>query len=167
MEGAMASPTEPPSYPRLEPILDAVASWVSRYRYAVGLRKELQQCGADEVARTARDLGISPRELVRLANRGPAAADLLPKLLRALGVDPATLARQDPLAMRDLQRLCITCGEKRRCEHELAAGTAARHYRSFCPNAFTLDALFKAKGEQAGAEPAEPRKWPTQTVQER
>ena len=158
MESAMASPTEPRSYPRLEPILDAIASWVKRYRYAVGLRKELQQCGADEVARTARDLGISSRELVRIANRGPAAADLLPKLLRALGVDPAVLARQDHLAMRDLQRLCITCGAKRRCEHELAAGTAAQHYGSFCPNAYTLDVLFKANSEQGAAKAVEPTK---------
>jgi transcriptional regulator with XRE-family HTH domain len=146
MEDAMVSPTEP--YPRVESILDAIADWVKRYRYASGLRAELRHCGTDEVARVARELGISPGELVDLASRGSAAADLLPKLLRALGVDPAVLARQDPLAMRDLQRLCITCGEKRRCEHELAAGTAAQHYRSYCPNAFTLDALFKAEGEQ-------------------
>jgi hypothetical protein len=30
--------------------------------------------------------------------------------------------------MRDLQRLCIVCGQKRRCQHELARGTAAEHF---------------------------------------
>jgi hypothetical protein len=151
MEGAMHNPTESPSYPGVEMVLEAIANWVKRYRYAVGLREELRHCGADEIARTAHDLGISPGELVSLARKGPDAADLLPKLLRALGVDPNALAQQDPLTMRDLQRLCITCSAKRRCEHELAAGTAANNYRDFCPNSFTLDALFGATGKEQRA----------------
>ena len=133
------------AYPTLEPVLGAIANWVKKYRDAVGLRDELAHCGSDEVARTARDLGISPRELVRLAGKGPHAADLLLKLLSALGVDPKALAFEDPATMRDLQRLCITCGHKNQCEHELAAGTAAENYKSFCPNAYTLDALRQTK----------------------
>jgi hypothetical protein len=145
MEGAMTSRThETPAYPTLEPILDVIANWVKKYRYAVGLRNELARCGPDEIARAARDLGVSPGELGRLASKGPHAADQLPKLLRALGVDPKKLSSGDPAMMRDLQRLCITCGQKGRCEHELAAGTAARNFRDFCPNAISLDALFKA-----------------------
>jgi hypothetical protein len=41
-----------------------------------------------------------------------------------------------------LQRICITCGHKAQCSHELAAGTAAKHYRDFCPNAMSIDELF-------------------------
>jgi len=44
-----------------------------------------------------------------------------------------------------LQRLCVVCSQKGRCEHELAKGTAAEHFHEFCPNAFTLDALFNQK----------------------
>jgi hypothetical protein len=141
----MASPTEIPNYPRVEAFLDVVADWIKRYRYAIGLREELQHCGAGEVARAAHDLGLSSDELVELARKGPGAADQLPKLLRALGVNASALARQDPSTMRDLQRLCITCGAKRRCEHELEAGTAAKNFRGYCPNAYTLDTLFVAK----------------------
>jgi hypothetical protein len=145
MEGAMTSRIdEKPSYPLVEPILDAIANWVKKYRYAVGLRNEFAHCGREEVVRTAREVGVSPQELVRLARKGPHAADQLPKLLLALGVDPKKLASNDPAMVRDLQRLCITCGHKRRCEHELAAGTAAKNYRNFCPNAFSLDAMFNA-----------------------
>jgi transcriptional regulator with XRE-family HTH domain len=126
-------------------VLGAIANWVKKYRYASGLRDELARCGSDEVARAAHDLGVSPRELVHLASKGPHAADLLQKLLNALGVDPKALAFEDPATMRDLQRLCITCGHKNQCEHELAAGTAAQNYKSFCPNAYTLDVLCKAK----------------------
>jgi hypothetical protein len=142
MEVAMTSPAEEQStYPLVEPILDAIANWVRKYRYAAGLRNELAQCGRDEVARAARDLGVSPGELVALASKGPHAADQLPKMLLALGVDPKKLASSDPPMMRDLQRLCIACAHKKRCEHELAAGTAGQNYRSFCPNAVSLDAL--------------------------
>jgi hypothetical protein len=155
MEGAMTSASDEQStYPTLEPILDAIANWVKKYRYAVGLRDELARCGPEEVARAAHDLGVSPRERVRLASKGPHAADELPKLLLALGVDPKKLASDDPALMRDLQRLCITCGHKKRCEHELGAGTAAQNYRSYCPNAVSLEALFTARRshEAAGLE---------------
>lgn len=134
-----------PAYPILEQVLDAIANWIKKYRYAAGLRDELVHCGPEEVARVANDLGVSPGELARLARAGPHAADELPRLLRALGADPEKLASIDPMLARDLQRVCITCSGKSRCEHELAAGTAAQNYRRFCPNAISLDALFNAR----------------------
>ena len=134
-----------PIYETLEPVLDAIASWVKKYRYAAGLRGELARCGPDEVALTARELGLSADELWRIARKGPDAADLLQKMLLALGVNPKTLASQDPMIMRDLQRLCITCAQKKRCRHELAGGTAGKNFREFCPNAYTLKALFEGK----------------------
>jgi transcriptional regulator with XRE-family HTH domain len=142
----MASTTgENSVYPTLESILNAIANWVKKYRYAAGLRDELARCGPEEVANTARELGISSGELSRLARKGPHAAVLLQKMLLALGADPKVLAAQDPIVMRDLQRLCIMCDHKKQCRHQLAAGTAAQNYHDFCPNAFTLDALFNTK----------------------
>jgi transcriptional regulator with XRE-family HTH domain len=135
----------PHEHRTVEPILDAIANWVRRYRQAVGLRGALANCGAEEVARIARDIGVSPDELIFIANKGPHAADELPKLLRALGVDPQKLASDDPVIMRSLQRICISCGHKNQCQHDLAAGTAASHHRDYCPNAMSLDALFHSK----------------------
>jgi hypothetical protein len=86
---------------------------------------------------------MSVNELRGLATKGPGAADVLQKMLLALSVDPKALAEADPAVMRDLQRICILCSQKGRCQHELAEGTAAEHFREFCPNAYTLDALFK------------------------
>ena len=134
---------QPRTNPTLEMILNAIANWIKKYRYAAGLHQELAGCGADEVARIARDLGIDTAELFKLSDNGPGAADLLQRMLRALGADPNTLALIDPLVMRDLQRLCISCSHKKRCEHDLAAGTAAQNYREYCPNAVSLDALFE------------------------
>ena len=101
--------------------------------------------GAEEVALIARDIGVSPEELRFAASKGPHAADELPKLLRALGVDPQKLASDDPAIMRSLERICISCGHKNQCQHDLAAGTAASHYRDYCPNAMSLDELFHSK----------------------
>jgi len=127
------------------PILDAIANWVKKYRQAVGLRGELANCGAEEVALIARDIGVSPEELRFAASKGPHAADELPKLLPALRVDPQKLASDDPAIMRSLERFCISCGHKNQCQHDLAAGTAVSHYRDYCPNAMSLDELFHSK----------------------
>ncbi len=140
-----SQPTNNASYSGLETILNNIAQWVRKYRYALGIRDELMNCGPEEVANIARDLGVSASELANLASKGPEAANSLQKLLVALGVDPKRLASDDPIIMRDLQRLCISCGHKGQCEHDLAAGTAAEHYRDYCPNAYTLDDLFTTK----------------------
>ncbi len=128
-----------------EPIFHAIADWVKRYRQAIGLRRELADCGPEEVAAIARDIGVSPQELEYFASKGPHAADELPKLLRALGVDPQKLTAGGRTTLRELQRICITCAHKNRCQHELAAGTAASHYHEYCPNAMSIDELFRSR----------------------
>jgi hypothetical protein len=125
-------------------VFDAIAEWIKTYRAAIGQRNELANCTPEVVASIARDVGVTPSELSFFTAKGPHAADELPRLLRALGVDPDKLASVDRSRMRDLQRICITCGHKGQCQHELAAGTAARHYREYCPNAISLDALFSS-----------------------
>jgi hypothetical protein len=147
MERAMPNPdSQQPSYPLVEVVLNSIADWVNKYRNTLGLANDLGQCGPDEVMRIARELGVSPCQLRELASKGPGAADQLQKMLVALHVDPKALADTDPLIMRDLQRVCISCSDKKRCEHQLADGTAAAHFREFCPNAVTLDALFNRQG---------------------
>jgi hypothetical protein len=133
------------SYPVVQMVLNSIADWVSRYREALGGAGDLGRCSPDEVSQIAKDLGVSAYELRSMVNKGPHAADLVQKMLVALKVDPKALAEHDPLVMRDLQRLCISCGDKNRCSNELAHGTAAEHFHEFCPNAMTLDALFAEK----------------------
>lgn len=126
---------------RAQTVFNSIANWVGRYRQNFGLNNQFGQCTADEVMRVAKDLKLTPTELKELASKGPNAADLLLKMLAALNVDRKALENSDPNVMQDLQRLCTTCGAKKRCEHELADGTAVDHFQEFCPNAFTLDAL--------------------------
>ena len=131
-----------PSYPVVEVVLNSIADWVTRYRDAVGHTNEFGQCSPDEVRQIAKDLGVPASELRQMASKGPHAADQLQKMLVALHVDPKALEKTNPVVMRDLQRLCINCSDKKRCQSELAKGTAADHFHEFCPNSMTLDALF-------------------------
>ncbi|HTL64393.1 MAG TPA: DUF6455 family protein [Pseudolabrys sp.] len=137
----------PDDYPTVSFVMDTIAGWVNKYRTVTGARDELGQCSPEDVRQIANDLGITVGELRTLSAKNPHAADLLIKMLTALSVDPEALAKSDPATMRDLQRLCTSCGHKGRCAHELAEGTAAEHFKSFCPNAFTLDALSKSKDQ--------------------
>lgn len=127
------------SHPRVDSVLNAIAGWTSRYRRTRADRQAFSQCSPDEVAKIAHDIGVTQDELVSLAGKTPDSAQVLDRLLRALGVE--RVAHQDEAVMNDLKRLCIFCGEKQRCQHELAAGSAVEHFRQYCPNAFTLDTL--------------------------
>ena len=140
-----------PDYDSLQLILGAVAEWVRTYARRRGYRNELMNCSADDVARIAADLKVNQGELAALAEKGPNAADLLQKLLVALGINPKGLDHHDPAVMRDLQRSCIMCDEKGRCTFDVTNGAITEKFRDYCPNAFTLDALLKAKQERRRA----------------
>jgi hypothetical protein len=134
-----------PNYDSLQFILGAIAQWIRRYRQARATRHDLMNCSTTDVANMARELKITPDELATLARKGPNSADLLQKLLIALGVDPNGVEHDDPLVMRDLQRLCTTCSDKRRCELDIANEAIADKFHDYCPNTFTIDAILRAR----------------------
>jgi hypothetical protein len=143
----MTRENELPSYSLVESALKAIANWVTHYRNAIGFNNEFGMCGPDEVLRMAKDIGVTPNQLQELVRRGPDSAKLLKSMLVALHVDPKIIAEMDPLVMREMKWLCITCNNKKRCEHELAKGTATEHFHEFCPNAVSIDELLDQKGQ--------------------
>jgi hypothetical protein len=136
---------ELPRYPWVEAALTAIADWVTSYRNAIGFKNEFAMCGPEEVMRMAKDIGVTPTQLEELVRKGPDSANLLKRMLDALHVDPKIIADMDPLVMREMKWLCLTCNNKKRCEHELAKGTATEHFRKFCPNAVSIDELLDQK----------------------
>ena len=80
-------PTAHPDYESLKSVWNSIAQWVMNYRHARGIYNDLANCGPDEMERIARDLRIHRSELVTMAKKGPHAADLVKKLLVALGID--------------------------------------------------------------------------------
>jgi Family of unknown function (DUF6455) len=132
-----ARPAAPVNYPVVESLIDLFARWLQH-------RREIADrcaCDATEYALIARDMGLSPSELDQLVRRGPHAADELPKMMAALGLDAKAIARAQPLVVRDLQRVCALCEQKKQCDRDLGAGTAAQHYKEYCLNASTFASL--------------------------
>lgn len=128
-------------YPAIENLIGPFADWLKHRR---DLNK-MRQLDRGDFERIANELQVSPEDLDSLVHHGLDAADELPKLLKALGIDEATLARAEPLVLRDMKRVCALCRHKRRCNHDLAAGVSANHYRDYCLNASTIDNLTAAE----------------------
>jgi len=127
-------------YPQFELLLSTFSDWLKHRREL----NEMRQLDRTEFDRIASDLRVSPSDLEELVRHGPHAADELPKLLKALGIDESDLASAQPLVLRDMERVCALCHAKAQCDRDLAAGTSPEHYAGYCLNASTIDRLGKA-----------------------
>ena len=125
------------TYPTVEYLIDKFAAWLKHRREL----SEIRRMNRTDFDLIAHDLRLSPGDLDRLVAAGQHSADEMPKMLKALGIDVAAIARAEPLLVRDMQRVCSLCHDKAHCHSELAAGTSADHYKDYCPNAPTIDAL--------------------------
>jgi hypothetical protein len=124
-------------YPRLELLLSTFSDWL-RHRRELS---EMRRLDRTEFDRIASDLRVSPSDLEELVRQGPHAADELPKLLKALGIEESDLASVHPLVLRDMERICAICQQKGQCDRDLEAGTSAEHYQGYCPNAAAIEQL--------------------------
>ena len=131
-ERAMATRTR--TYPIVENAIDLFGDWLKHQR-------EMREMNSGDFARIARDLCVSPAELDAVVRQGPHGSDELPRLLKVLGIDGATLSRAQPVLQRDMIRVCAACQQKALCNHDLDAGTLAQRYDEYCPNAATIEEL--------------------------
>jgi transcriptional regulator with XRE-family HTH domain len=129
--------TQDHPYPRVEFLIGVFADWLTHRREL----NEIRQMDRADFDRIAGELRVSPGELDMLVRQGPHAADELPKLLKSLGIDEASLARTEPMVLRDMERVCALCRHKPECDRDLAAGTSAEHYEGYCLNATTIAGL--------------------------
>ena len=129
------------TYPIVENAINLFGDWL-KHRHEM---RELRDMNSGDFARIARDLCISPADLDAVVRLGPHASDELPRLLKSLGIDEATLSRTQPVLKRDMVRVCALCRQKAQCNHDLDAGTLAQRYEEYCPNAPAIAEL----GEKA------------------
>jgi len=129
--------TQSKPYPRITFLIGTFADWLKHRREL----DEIRRLDGTEFDRIAADLEVSPGDLAQIVRRGPHASEELPLLLKALGVDGAEIDRTEPLALRDMLRVCALCTHKIECDRDLAAGSAAEHYQSYCPNAPSIAEL--------------------------
>lgn len=101
----------------------------------------LNSCGGSEVARMARDLSVTTDDLWVLARKGRDASSHLYRRMADLGIDRAAVAASDPMTLRDMQRDCSLCHNKRRCRHDLARAADPSTWASYCPNDQALKML--------------------------
>jgi hypothetical protein len=71
-------------------------------------------------------------------------AGLLPRMMRANGLDPAALKRRHPDVTLSLWAGCTLCEAVERCARCLDDGTAGTECGGFCLNAPVLDAVARA-----------------------
>jgi transcriptional regulator with XRE-family HTH domain len=124
-------------FPVFDTLVTTFGDWLKHRREM----NELRELNTAEFDRIASELKVSPNDLSELVRHGPHAADELPQMLKALGIDEDALARTQPLVLRDMERVCAMCHSKGECIRDFAAGTAADHYEEYCPNAPTIDVL--------------------------
>jgi transcriptional regulator with XRE-family HTH domain len=124
-------------HPVIETLINTFSDWLKHRREL----NELRQLNTTEFDRIASELRVSPGDLNELVHLGPHAADELPRMLKALGIDREALARTEPLVLRDMERVCALCHDKAECHRDLAAGTAALYYEGYCANAPTIETL--------------------------
>ena len=134
-------------------LLDVLAQWWRHWRRKRACQAGLQACGPEETARIAQDSGVGSNELRTLAGKWPSSAEALSRRLVATRLDEAEIGREEPQALRDLQRVCSLCGSKGRCDHDLVQRPDDPVWRDYCPNVVTLDALAaERKGKPAKAD---------------
>jgi hypothetical protein len=106
---------------------------VSRWREASGLDPQ-------DVETVARDLNVSPVELVSWMLTSPESIDSLNKRLAYEGLPQESLAASHPAELQDMRRICSQCTSKGRCARDLGHKRMATPSK-YCPNEPTLRAL--------------------------
>lgn len=120
----------------LKSIVAWCRTWLKR-----GSESDFGCCDEAEIERIARDMRMSASELRAVAMKGPKAADLLQRRMADLDLDPKEVARLEPAAFRDLQRVCTMCKSHRRCAWDFVRGAAPPTWDRYCGNTGTLAAL--------------------------
>lgn len=112
----------------------------NRAKSAFSRWREVRQLDCREIEAVARDLNISPADLVSLMSTSSDSLQSLNRRLAYEGLSEEALAISHPDELRDLRRVCGLCIEKARCARDL------RHKRmatpaKYCPNELTLRSL--------------------------
>jgi Family of unknown function (DUF6455) len=131
-----APPSGQKSWSPIKAIFQWWRDWIKQ-----GSISQLKCFGEEEVKLIAKDVGVSPSELRRLASLGPESADLLLRRMAALDLDRNEVSRTQGRTFQDLQRVCMMCESRRRCARDLARDSATPAWKDYCPNATTLMAL--------------------------
>jgi hypothetical protein len=126
------------AFPYVNSFVSALGHWLRKRRSAGQDRRGIDEWSNYEVERIAQDVGLSSQDLREMMQLSPDAAKLLLRRMSMLHLDTDELAKSEMDVMRDLQRVCSTCGSKRQCRIDLARDPENPVWRRYCPNEGTL-----------------------------
>jgi hypothetical protein len=132
------------------PMIGRVVSWAKKLSLRYGQSDELRKLDPEEISRIARDFGISPSELLKVARSDVGVQALLKQRLIEMGLSETLLQNQHPKEFGDLNRVCAGCASAKRCASDFQQQKSGRS--DYCPNTFTLEAL-RAKCEATVSHP--------------
>ena len=124
-------------YPIVDKIVGTFGNWLKHRRDI----REMRELDSSEFAKIARELNVPTTDLDTFVHQGPHASDELSHLLTLLGLDKELLSKTQPLALRDMTRVCASCQQKRRCNRDLSTGASTQHYEGYCLNAPAIEEL--------------------------
>jgi uncharacterized protein YjiS (DUF1127 family) len=119
-------------------LLSRVCDWI---KARASRDNELAAMSRMDLQYLAADLGITEADVREVVPRVTGHGDLMDKMMRARGLDPAAVRRAFSAVARDMELTCARCRDSRICRRELESGTAALYCHDFCANAVTLDTL--------------------------
>lgn len=122
-------------------LLSHALEWWHQVRESWQRMHELDGVSDHEIERMAHDLGMSPDELVGIAQQPAGMGLLLDKRLAALHLDPEEIRKLSPILLADLQRTCANCGDKKRCAADFKLNESPEGWQAYCPNARTLETI--------------------------
>ncbi len=122
----------------VETLLMRIRDWWRR-------QNELSKLDDREIGRVAAELGMSANALEELVEHGPDAAAHLYERMAVLGLSKEDIDAAAQGVMRDLQRTCACCNHKGVCERDLELRPDDPAWKSYCPNAVTLQTLVDLK----------------------
>ena len=111
------------------------------WMFKFSARAELDRLSEGELQHLAQDVGLTGPGLRAIVDGNPNAAELLPRRMSALDLDPEELAHRMPEISRDLQRVCSSCESYGRCLRDLDCDPDGAAWADYCPNAPTLQEL--------------------------
>ncbi|MCL6706716.1 BTG family protein [Pseudomonas sp. R2.Fl] len=121
--------------------LSRLFGWLSKAYEDASEADMIAALDDDTIRRIAGECGIQPEQLLDLAKAGPHAADEMPRMMKALGIDPMEVECRFGAVFRQMQVNCAHCRHKAECRHDLSTGTAAAEFNSYCVNAAELGVL--------------------------
>jgi hypothetical protein len=102
---------------------------------------DLAACPPSELHRLGQDVGVGDMDLRSLTCTHPGPSELMPRRLEQLGLDPEFVKHAWTATYRDMERVCGSCKDWRKCARDLAKGDVEAGMGSYCLNTPTIDAM--------------------------